>query len=211
MKKTVIPVLLVSSVMLISGCGDTASGHTVSEQNSSVNAVLEAGILAEDSGNAANISEDSDHAVSDQSGIGYERQSGVNDGAPEPEEPVIITDVDENDIDVDLTIMSSTVVYSQVYDMMCYPEEYIGMTVKMTGIYVCTDPEISDEFYCACIIQDATACCAQGIEFELTDDYVFPDDYPEYEDTVTVAGTFDIYKDGGLTYCTLRNAKLLEE
>ena len=100
-------------------------------------------------------------------------------------------------------------VYSQVYDMLSRPDEYLGKTVKMTGIYVCTDPDISDEFYQSCIIQDATACCSQGIEFVLTDDYSFPEDYPEYEDTVTVIGTFDVYKEGGYLYCTLRNARLL--
>lgn len=101
-------------------------------------------------------------------------------------------------------------VYSQVLDMLCEPEKYVGKTVKMSGMYVCTDPALSDQFYCACIIQDATLCCSQGIEFVLSDDYAFPEDYPEYEDTVTVLGTFDTYKDGGYEYCTLRNSVLLD-
>ena len=34
--------------------------------------------------------------------------------------------------------------------------------------------------YHACVIPDATACCAQGIEFTLAGDHRWPDDYPEH-------------------------------
>lgn len=64
-------------------------------------------------------------------------------------------------------------------------------------------------YYFACIIQDATACCAQGIEFVLTDDYIYPDDYPEADTEICVVGVFDTYEEKGYTYCTLREASLL--
>ena len=70
--------------------------------------------------------------------------------------------------------------------------------------------EESGKYYFACIIQDATACCSSGLEFELTDDYVFPDDYPPDETIVKVAGTFATYKEGENTYTTLRNAVFTE-
>ena len=57
---------------------------------------------------------------------------------------------------------------------------------------------------------DATACCAQGIEFNPTDDYTYPDDFPLDGDTVTVEGEFDTYVEDGYKYCTLRNAKILD-
>ncbi|MBR1736522.1 MAG: hypothetical protein IJ736_05845, partial [Firmicutes bacterium] len=38
-------------------------------------------------------------------------------------------------IDVDLTAMSSTIVYSEVYNMMYEPNEYIGKTIKMKGVF----------------------------------------------------------------------------
>ncbi len=49
--------------------------------------------------------------------------------------------------------------------MVTYPDMYIGKTVKMKGIYARFSDEATGENYNACIIQDATACCAQGIEF----------------------------------------------
>ena len=110
-------------------------------------------------------------------------------------------------IDIDLTLLSSTMVYSQVYDMMMYPENYVGKTVRMSGLYTDFYDEAADKHYFACIIQDATACCAQGIEFELTDDYKYPEDYPKEDDLITVTGVFDTYMEGEAMYVTLRNAR----
>ena len=39
-------------------------------------------------------------------------------------------------VDVDLTRLSSTMVYSEVYNMMNAPGDYIGKTIKMTGQFV---------------------------------------------------------------------------
>ena len=35
--------------------------------------------------------------------------------------------------DVDLTTLSSTMVYSEVYNMMCEPDRYLGKRIKMNG------------------------------------------------------------------------------
>ena len=114
-------------------------------------------------------------------------------------------------IDVDLTELSSTMVYSEVYNMMYYPENYVGKKVKMSGTYAVYHDDKTDKTYHACIITDATACCSQGIEFELADSYKYPDDYPEANGQVCIAGTFETYKEGEITYCTLKNAKMMPE
>ena len=114
----------------------------------------------------------------------------------------------EDGIDIDLTLLSSTMVYSEVYNMMYYPENYLGKKVKMSGMYTMIHDEVTDKYYHGCIIMDATACCAQGIEFDLTDDYVYPDDYPKEGDTICVVGTFETYMEGENKYCTLRNAQI---
>ena len=113
-------------------------------------------------------------------------------------------------IDVDLTTLSSTMVYTQVYDMVTAPENYLGKTVKMKGIFSSFHDENTGNDYFACIIQDATACCAQGIEFVLTDQYAYPEDYPEEMEEITVTGKFDTYMEEGNQYCTLRNAELVK-
>lgn len=111
---------------------------------------------------------------------------------------------------VDLTKQSSTMIYTTVYNMMYYPENFVGKTIKMTGNYSEYIAEDTGKRYFACIIKDATACCSQGVEFELTADYKYPDNYPKEADPITVEGVFDLYKEGEYQYCTLRNAKLCE-
>ncbi len=135
------------------------------------------------------------------------------DPVPEPvsepiNEPAASSDSKDR-IDVDLTELSSTMAYSEVYNMMVTPENYVGKKVKMDGTFTFYHDETSDKNYYACIIADATACCSQGIEFVLTDDYVYPDDYPEEGEDICVTGVFDTYKEGDYTYCTLRDAKII--
>ena len=127
--------------------------------------------------------------------------------APEEETTPDLSVEKSGKIDIDLTALSSTMVYSEVYYMMMTPEDYIGKSVKMDGIFSVYHDEAADKYYFACIIQDATACCAQGIEFELQGDYKYPDDYPDEGTEICVSGIFDTYVDGAYTYCTLRNAK----
>ena len=58
------------------------------------------------------------------------------------------------------------------------------------------------------MIQDATACCSQGMEFVLNNDYKFPEDYPAEGEDITVTGVFETYKEGEYLYCHLRDSKL---
>ncbi len=113
------------------------------------------------------------------------------------------------EIDIDLTSLSSTMVYSEVYNMMISPEDYIGKIVKMNGTYEAYHDDATGKDYFSCIISDATACCSQGIEFIPSDDYRYPEDYPEDAADICVVGEFDTYKEGEYTYCTLRNASMV--
>lgn len=115
----------------------------------------------------------------------------------------------KTEIDIDLTQMSSTMVYSEVYNIVTEPDEYMGKMIKMEGTFSLYHDDATGEDYYACIIEDATACCSQGIEFELSDDYKYPGDYMTEGDTITVAGVFDQYKEGDYIYYTLRDAELL--
>ena len=134
-----------------------------------------------------------------------EHQSGVSENAPAPEEIAEDATLSTTEgIDIDLTAISSTMVYSEVYNMMMTPEDYIGKPVKMSGAYATYHDDATGNDYYACIIQDATACCTQGMEFVLADG-----NYPtEVGTEVTVSGVFDIYTEGEAQYCTLRDAKL---
>ena len=109
-------------------------------------------------------------------------------------------------INVDLTEMSSTMVYSEVYNMTVCPDDYMGKTVKMRGSFAYAEGD--GRYYFACVIADATACCSQGIEFILAYNRKFPEEYPQPGDEITVTGVFDTYYEGQNMYCQLINAEL---
>ena len=117
-------------------------------------------------------------------------------------------------VDVDLTVLSSTMVYSEVYNMLYYDQEsYYGKTVKTNGIFAIYQMVVDgvmqpDPVAYTCIIADATACCAEGMEFVLEGDYTYPDDYPELGAEITVIGEFQSYEENGMTWYHLVNARL---
>lgn len=109
-------------------------------------------------------------------------------------------------IDIDLTKLSSTMVYAEVFSMMTNSKEYVGKTIRMRGNYSYYYNKPTDTYYFACLIKDATACCAQGIEFVLNADYSYPNDYPRPGDEITVTGVFDSYLEDGYTFYHLTDA-----
>lgn len=114
----------------------------------------------------------------------------------------------EAQVDVDLTLLSSTMVYSEVYNMVYEPESYEGKIVKMKGLF--SAYETDGKRYLACVVPDATACCAQGLEFELKDDAA---SLPEPGSAITVIGSFTSYKEeiegNSYIYLILKDAELL--
>ena len=109
---------------------------------------------------------------------------------------------------VDLTVLSSTMIYAEVYNMMVSPQDYVGRTVTMRGQFAVYAQTESGPFYFACVIADATACCQQGLEFVLAGDAVYPDDYPEIGSEITVTGEFQTYEEDGYQYCHLIEARM---
>ena len=87
--------------------------------------------------------------------------------ADPPSEASVSENAASKDQPLDLTKLSSTMVYSEVYNMMCTPEDYNGRTVTMRGQFAISEDPDSGKRYYACIIQDALACCTKGLEFVL--------------------------------------------
>lgn len=118
------------------------------------------------------------------------------------------TTTEAKSVDLDLTKLSSTLVYSEVYNMLITPDDYKGKIIKMKGQFNQYTDEETGKIYNTVIIPDATACCQQGLEFELSDKT-----NPNFEHGtgITVVGTFDTYSDGEFLYCYLKNAKIINE
>ena len=94
----------------------------------------------------------------------------------------------------DLTDMGSDMVYATVYQMMAYPEDYEGKKFKIRGNYYHLYDKKTKKTYYYCVIQDATACCAQGIEFAWKNK---PHKFPVKDEEIVVTGTFHTYREKG--------------
>lgn len=117
-------------------------------------------------------------------------------------------------VDVDLTQLSSTMVYAQVFDMLVSPDTYVGKTIRMRGTF--TQYRAAEESpvlvpgrqYFACVITDALACCSQGIDFELAGNPTYPQDYPAPGSEITVVGKFQQVDKDGYSYTYVTDARL---
>lgn len=103
-------------------------------------------------------------------------------------------------VDVDLTALSSTMVYAEVYNMTTSPDDYMGKTIKMSGPYYASFYDETDSYYHYVIIEDAAACCQSGLEFIWNGEHNYPNDYPTENTKIEVSGVFGSYEELGQTY-----------
>ena len=150
-------------------------------------------------------------APSDSGIVIYQNTSAETDTAPQElitvSEPQEIVD---EEVDIDLTHLGATMVYSQIYDMVVNGDAYVGKTVKANGQFAYFQEADGREFY-SVLISDATAFCSQGLEFVLDGEYSYPDDYPAIGTDITVVGTFNYYMEDIYTYIQLTDARMITE
>ena len=115
-------------------------------------------------------------------------------------------------VDIDLTRMSGTMVYAQVFQMVTEPEKYVGKRIKMKGVFSSYyDNEVKQRFY-GCVISDALACCSQGLAFELSKPRKYSEGYPEEGDGIVIVGEFTYVKEeDGADYPLIRHAEMQTE
>ena len=186
---------VLATVILLAGCGDKTASGRVAVQTTGISDVLQSAMAEEDGKNAA-------------------EESTTAGSQPETETETETEDdtagiADQGDVDIDLTVLSANMVYSTVFDMLYEPELYVGKTVKMEGMFTFIFVQETEKYLFGCIISDATACCSQGIEFIPTDDYHYPEGFPQGGENITVTGIFEILEDNGEKYIALTDAKIL--
>lgn len=112
-------------------------------------------------------------------------------------------------IDLDLSKMSGTFVYAEIFQMMMDPQAYIGKVIRLSGWYDVYEDSTTGMVYTSCIIPDATACCAQGIEFVWGGEHRYPQDYPEPGADLVVTGRFETYLEDDYEYIHLADAEVV--
>ncbi len=88
--------------------------------------------------------------------------------------------------DLDLSVMPASISYSQMVNMLKSPEEYVGKTVKVSGVFNYSEARGRGVI----IVADRTMCCETSIDFARADPAVYPDDYPALYSRITLFGTF---------------------
>ena len=185
-KKQIVSVLIFFYLicLLAAGCSDKKPA--------------EAGNGASDSIESASPGDPQDGS-GDESSEPFDMQGSISSSAensgPETQEGSASGPAAAAGVDVDLTAMSSTMVYAEVYNMLMDPGLYMGKTVRMSGPYYASYYDETGKYYHYVIIEDATACCQQGMEFIWNGDHVYPSDYPEDFTRIEVTGTFEYYEE----------------
>lgn len=106
-----------------------------------------------------------------------------------------------SNIDIDLSQMSSTMIFAEVFNIMMMPDEYVGKTFKIKGNFAVYKSKASGERYFSIIIPDATQCCQQGIDFVCLGNMKYPQDYPAIGSEITLTGMFNsLTTDDGLDF-----------
>ena len=118
------------------------------------------------------------------------------------------TEAEEHVDEIDLTMMSPTMLFAEVVNMTRTPKKYDGAMVTLRGglMILAVDLETGVGSY-SCYVEDATKCCQRGIGFTI--------DRP-LEDTsilvegseVTIKGTFEIYEMGGRNFVRIADCEI---
>ena len=119
---------------------------------------------------------------------------------------------EDGKVDYDLSSMGSDLVYATIYQMMIDPKSYVGKSFKVTGNYYSSYSKENDQYYHFCMVKDAAACCAQGLELLWADESMNRhENCSDEEALVTVEGVFETYEEGQNTYGRLKDVRLVKE
>lgn len=204
--KYIVIVLIIS--LICTGCGNGDEVRKVKNKNS-VDVVIQNEIdKSNEKASASDVSEDTEEETSKENITEEDKTEQVsedteeNNSQEDTTEAKIQTDSIDPEVDIDISVMNSDMIYATVYQLVSAPEQYIGKRIKIKGNHYSQYYEETGLTYHFALIQDAAACCAQGLEFEMASGL----EYPNEEEEVVVVGTFETYEEQGLTYCTLKNS-----
>jgi hypothetical protein len=197
MKKLFLPILCITLALSTAGCAGSSPSSKVINQTTGIKDVLQSGIERE-KGVTTTTTESSEEPSETSSTVS---QIGKNIEDLRP------SDKGTDGIDFDLTKYSANMVYAEVYNMMFFPQEYIGKRILVQGQFSYYHEESTGKDYYACFISDAAACCKQGMEFVPAKKVKYPKDFPKVGAEIQVTGIFTTYEEGDKKYMTLKDAE----
>jgi len=113
------------------------------------------------------------------------------------------TAIERDDVDVDLTGLSQTIVQAEFQNILSNTDNYIGKTIRASGTYYTLFSDKTGNHYHYIIIVQGDECCQLGFEFKRDGDYAVPDDYPKKNAVIEVTGILKRYEELGNSYLYL--------
>lgn len=220
MKKKTLTLIAVGMMCLMTACGDSGKASSRQGSTNQVENAIQSQIeiengkaVVDDNPGGASTQATEEQVVKQAPTEQVTTEQPVSEDTTASTEAVIDESKGEPDpnVDIDLSVMGSDMIYATVYDMMAHPENYVGKTIKIEGDYTNGYYEPTDKWYHYCFISDAAACCQQGLEFTWDDGSHELDEFPADGARILVEGTFETYKDfedDQFTYCQLADASL---
>ncbi|MBQ9306588.1 MAG: hypothetical protein IJ229_01585 [Clostridia bacterium] len=114
--------------------------------------------------------------------------------------------IEGDQVDLDLTQMSEDEAYEMLDNIFLEPEDYLGMTIRMSGTYDVYEDPYSGRVYHSCLLSGPADCCGQGIEFVMAEEAV---EDLFYGDAITVTGKLAEYDEDGYAYLHLVDTVLI--
>ncbi len=128
--------------------------------------------------------------------------------ADPPSEASVSENTASKDQPLDLTKLSSTMVYSEVYNMMCTPEDYNGRTVTMQGQFAISTDSTAGNGIMPASFRMRWLAVPRGWNSCLPENILIRMIIRKRGEEITVTGIFDIYEEDGFKYCQLINASM---
>ena len=174
MKKILTTALLLLMTILVAGCGTSSSSESIVEQATpQVTQTLVSTFTAQS-------------LQEIKSG-----KSSLN--------PVTLSET----IDIDLSQLNSTMAYAAMYDMIFNVNQHIGKTLKLRGSYQSYQSKDTGEITHLVLLVDKSACCEISIDFILTGEHSYPDDYPAILSEIELVGIMSAVDYDGYDYPVL--------
>lgn len=203
MKKVLASFILLVLLLSLTACGSTSEDKKTSGSNSNspgVDEILQQEMAKEDAQQGREQPLDQERKAEEEAQAAQQAQQ--EDARDVTEDELWTVESTIEGVDVDLTAVSDTIAYAQLYDMLVHKEDFIGKVVRLKGIFASFHSEETGMDYYSCQVTDNTLCCSMGLEFVLGQGHGYPRDGEE----IVVQGVFDTYEENNLIYCTLRDA-----
>ena len=103
-------------------------------------------------------------------------------------------------IDYDLSGMNFTMISSFFFQMLIEPETYENKTFKIKGSFQTFENPDGELPYFSVIMNDATMCCQEGMDFVWEGDHKWPQDYPPEGTEISIIGKYIVTEEDGFSY-----------